>query len=394
MIGLATGHKVYNYGTRLQAYAMQNIMESRHLDCEILHFNKNNGINFKNSLTALLKYDFPISSSLYNTYTRKKNVEQYLKGCNSPVPHGDLRKHIEKRFAAFDNFNKNELRIRELSCNFYELTQQTKTYSAVFCGSDQAWLPQNVKNQFYTLTFCDPLTKRISYAPSFGIDNIPSDMVETYKSFLTDMDYISVREARGKEIVEALTGRNAQIVLDPTLLLDVQFWNDKIMNTKEMVSGSYIFCYFLGKNPMHRQAVTKLKKRTGLKVVNISHMKIFVPTDSEMSDVELYDVSPFEFLKLIKNAQYVCTDSFHCTAFALQFHTDFSVFLRHAVIDENSTNSRINSMLGSFNVNNRIVYGIDDITSSNIDFQAVDEKLQQAREQSNAYLDEVLLGLR
>lgn len=387
MIGLATGHRVYNYGTRLQAYAMQNIMRSRGFDCEIIRYVKTG----KSGLKAGLKKGFA-ASPLFGIYAREKAIHQQLR--KSPGAPAGLKKDLRTRFRAFDDFNKTHLNIRQVCGSFTQLTEHFGAYSAVFCGSDQAWLPDNIRHRLYTLEFCPEGVRRISYAPSFGVSQVPEEMKETYTRFLNRMDHISVRELRGQELVAELSGREVPVVLDPTLLLEADFWNSQAKKMEIPGEKGYIFCYFLGNNSQHRQMVKNLKEKTGLTVVSIAHMKTYVREDSEVSDVALYDVSPLDFLGLIRDARYVCTDSFHGTAFSIQFQKDFFAFPRHADGDAGSTNSRLYSILQLLGAQERMIRGNQTLPLEPMEYAAIDEKLIQMRKTSNAYLDEALKGLR
>ena len=237
MIGLATGHRVYNYGTRLQAYAMQNIMRSRGFDCEIIRYVKT-GTGIKGRLLTAFA-----QSPLFGIYARERAVFQQLR--KSPGTPADLKKNLRKRFRAFDDFNKAHLDIHQICGSYDQLREKAGKYSAVFCGSDQAWLPDNIRYKLYTLEFCPEGVRRISYAPSFGVSHVPEDMKQRYTRFLDRMDHISVRETRGQELVAELSGREVPVVLDPTLLLEKDFWEKQTEKLRIPGGKGYIFCYFL-----------------------------------------------------------------------------------------------------------------------------------------------------
>lgn len=383
-VALATGHSVYNYGTRLQAFAMQKIMESKNKSYEIIHCNPSSS-PLKGKINYFLKYKGFISKDLYIKRNRNKSLRSVLK--NTQEKDALLQQNLLKRFETFDTFNKENLNIRELTCSYKELSDVSKDYNYVFCGSDQAWLPANVKRHIYTLEFCAEGVKRASYAPSFGVDRLTFEEKSVYIQYLEKMDYISVRETSGQTIIKELTGKEVPVVLDPTLLVDRSIWESKLVKRSDLPE-KYIFCYFLGDNEEHRLAVKKLQEETGLPIVNLPHMKCFVKADVDFAQYDLYDISPFEFIGLISQATYVCSDSFHCAAFSIHFERDFFIFKRFSDKDSAGTNTRLYSLLGLLNLENRI-YEKGVLTLEKIDYTMVNRLLKELRIQSNQYLDTV-----
>lgn len=108
----------------------------------------------------------------------------------------------------------------------------------------------------------------IAYATSFGVSTLPQDIEGKSRDFLQRIRHISVREQTGQKLVEKLTGRKVPIVCDPTLLFTGKEWMD-IQEKEPIVKEPYIFCYFIGKAPIHREFVKRLKEETGLKVIGL-----------------------------------------------------------------------------------------------------------------------------
>ena len=151
----------------------------------------------------------------------------------------------------------------------------------------------------------------------------------------------------------------------------------------------YIFCYFLGNNSDQRDFAKKLSEKTGYKIVTLPHMDEIIKTDFEFGDYKLYNIGPSEFINLIKNAEYVCTDSFHGTAFSIMNHKLFFSFGRYANNSKQSTNSRIQSLLNSLKISNRLCNAndsIEDCIERKIDYSQVDESLEELRKYSRNYL--------
>lgn len=373
MIGLDTGHLVYNYGTKLQAYAMQTLLEKSGETVEIIQWHQKN---------------FGIFNRVADSVKRiKKTYERY----GLKINYG--RKAL-KRYQALDSFNK-KFHIHKYYGTFENMKEYTKHYSKVFCGSDQAWLPGNVMRHWYTLEYCENEIFKAAYAPSFGIDQIDEQYVEQYRYFLSRMDSLSVREKSGKNIIKELIGKDVPVVLDPTLLLEKEEWEAlrKESGMKLPTDEPYVFCYFLGRNPVHRECVKDFVKEKAYKIVNLQHFTGFCEADRVFADYNLYNVTPQDFLNLISQAAYVCTDSFHCTAFSIQYHKKFSTFPRFNNDDKASTNSRLYTLLKQLGLEDRIVMS-KSIDESFIDYASVEAELKKYRDSSSTYLKQAIGGIR
>lgn len=369
MIGLDTGHLVYNYGTKLQAYAMQKLLEQNGDKCEIIQWHIR---------------DFKILNPIVNYY---KMIKKIYKGYGWKI--GYWLKAM-KRYHVLDNFNK-KYHIKKYYGSFDMMKGMVSEYTHVFCGSDQAWLPDNVKHHWYTLEFCGKQQVKAAYAPSFGIDRIEDKYIDKYKSFLSNIDFISVRELSGKKIICNLIGKDVPVVLDPTLLLEKKDWDILMKEAKiDIAESPYVFCYFLGKNQKHRESVLKFSRKNGLKIVNMQHFSGYCKADEQFGDYNVYGASPQDFISLIANAKYVCTDSFHCTAFSIQYKKNFTVFHRFKQSDRGSTNTRLDSLLGQLGLKIRIVSDGQEVVEDIIDYNECDKKLIELRKISSSYLQEAL----
>lgn len=211
--------------------------------------------------------------------------------------------------------------------------------SYFIAGSDQIWNPDFKGQDADFLTFAPP-EKRLSFAASIGVDEIPDNQLERYGQLLREMKYLSVREQRAVEIIRELTGREADLTLDPTLLLEPEEWAKAVKKPKLELDADYICTYFLGEVP---EAVTKIAQEKNLRIYAINSQE----------SPELFTLDPGEFLYMIKNAAYVLTDSFHGTAFSIKFHREFYVFCRKQAKTKNMF-SRIETITKRFGLENRI----------------------------------------
>lgn len=210
--------------------------------------------------------------------------------------------------------------------------------------------------------------------------------------FLNKMDAIGVREVRGAEIVKELTGRDATVVADPTLLLDKEEWEQLIYESKAKIDEPYILCYMLGPRKDNREAVTNLGKLLGMKVVTFNHMDWYEPADENFGDINNYNSDCLDFIKLLSEAEYVVTDSFHCSVFSILFHKKFLTFYRLNPTDKKSSHSRIESLLGLMGIEKHAAKDISDLDilfstiKEDINWKCVDKELNKLRKISMDFL--------
>ena len=264
-------------------------------------------------------------------------------------------------------------------------------------GSDQLWKPDSISHGYYTLDFVPDNVFKASYATSFGIKEMPKYQVKKCGAFLKRFDFLSTREVSGKEIIKNTSGKDAVVVADPTLMLTSNDW-DAIQPKERIIKEKYIFCYFLGKASWHREFAKKIKDITGYKIVSILHTDEYVKEDNKFADFSPYDVNPGDFLNLIKNAEYVCTDSFHCSVFSVIFKKLFFTFNRFDASKKQSTNTRIDSLLGILKLEDRRVlspdYDLNVLMNKLINYEQVDESLSSLCESSKIYLDQLISKIK
>jgi hypothetical protein len=293
----------------------------------------------------------------------------------------------------FDDFRRKQFRLSPKYSSKLELGNKcAENYSSVLVGSDQLWLPGNIAADYYTLNFVPESVNSIAYATSFGQSSLPKDSAQKASVFLKRIKHIGVREESGQKLVKNLAGRNVPVVCDPTLLFTGDEW--MVLQKKEpIVNGRYIFCYFLGNNPPHREFAKKLKAETQCKIVALTHLDEFVKSDEGYADETPYDIDPADFLNLIRNAEYVCTDSFHCSVFSILYKRQFFTFRRYNRNTKQSTNSRLDTLFNLSGITGRLLTGtekISDCLKIETEFDEVHKKLEDVRQKSYDYLKEAL----
>ena len=380
-IGVCACYNTKNYGSMLQSLATGEMLEKLGYPYEFIRYTR------KPTVGLILK-----SLDRIPEMIKGKRLNAERQRALSKYP--EVASGIKRRNACFDSFmNQTFTNMSPAYDTLKQLTQAAKEYDAVMVGSDQLWRPEGYSTGFYNLMFVPDEVPKIAYATSFGVSQIPEKKKKIAKTFLNRIDHISVRELRASEMIKELIGRDVPTVVDPTLLFTGEEWK-KIIPSKTIVDEKYIFCYLLGSNPQHRTWVEELKKQTGYKIVTIPHLDEFVESDIAFGDHQLYDVGPVEFVNLIRNAEFVCTDSFHGTVFSILNHKQFVTFNRFTDGTRNSRNSRIESLLSQTGLENRRLtrkeQSIVDLALAEIDFECVDSKLNQMRNQSIDYLRSAL----
>ena len=384
-IGIVSCYFKHNYGSMLQAYATQKVLDNMGLENET--FNITSNVDFKK---GKLKY---YKSQIFNFKFIKSKFGMIKLKIDKKI-HKNLAKNIAIRDKKYEEFQE-EFKLTSPQLTYADLNENSKRYSSIIVGSDQLWLPVNVVADYYTLNWVPDNINKVSYATSFGISEIPSKYKEEYTKFLKRIDFISVREDKGCKIVKELTGRNAKLVCDPTMLLTKGEWME-IQEEKPVIEGNYILCYFLEKNIEHRKFAERLKEKTGYKIVSLNHADEYVKYSDKFADITPYDIGPKEFLNLIRNAKYVCTDSFHGTVFSLINNVEFFTFERYKNKNSKvSTNSRIYSLLGLMSLEKRLLKGnenLGEILKDKIDFSIVNENLKKFRDETKKFLKDALQG--
>ncbi len=383
MVGVCIKYFHENYGGMLQAFATTKMLEKRGIDYELIRYEK------KYSIVQKIKF----IPRLFNSVLLKDKKEAFNKKMGMKK-HPEFAKNDAIRMEAFHKFrDEHFICLAEPSVGYDKLCMDARRYDAVISGSDQLWSPAGLPTNYYNLMFVPDDIKKISYASSFGVSEIPWYQKKRTAQFINRIEYVSMRENRGREIVKELTGRDVPTVLDPVFSLSKEEW-DKYIPVESFYDEPYIFAYFLGENPKYREEVRKLAKATGLKIVALRHLDQYVETDENFGDYAPYDVSPDKFLNLIRGAEYVCTDSFHGTCFSIINRKKFMIFNRYSDTSKVSKNSRIESLCANLGVTDRRYNGDIMAIRNEIDYSDVQTRFEKEIELTNRYLDEAFYGIK
>jgi polysaccharide pyruvyl transferase WcaK-like protein len=365
-IGITTIHRICNYGSALQTYALQRSISKLGYDCEVIDYIYPNSFH--------LNARSPVGMTKPKLSDRAKNaVAEFI----------TQKRKREQRFA---EFLSGQIKLSTNHYNSMETIQDDPPfYDTYVTGSDQVWNPRYMlQDPTFLLEFALPNARRIAYAASFGDSRIDPQYKELYQRNLRKFHAISVRESQGMQIVSDLIGKKPSHVLDPTMLLDETEW--KHLTVVPKLQKKYILCYFLGYAfnpfPYSDDLAEHIRRSTGYELVylNPSIYQAFSPCIRAV-----YDAGPCEFLGWISNAEIVLTTSFHGTAFAANFNRPFL-----SLIDENSSlDCRQISLLNKIQLESQLLRKnavLPECTNISPDFSAANKILENVRYESVDFL--------
>lgn len=380
-IGILNCSHIVNFGSVLQSYAVEEMVHRLSgYDVESIRYSQKKDLLYlKNYIHLLTEKD--ILKFKFKGLKRKVLLRTFYRG---------LYKKCKVREEYFRIFVKNNFKLSKVYNGYDELIEGARDYRGFILGSDQVWHPINYGSHYYTMEWIPENIPKITYAASFGVSSLPDYQKEGTKKFLNRINFISVREKMGQNIINELCQKEVDIVADPTLLLETSEW---LKLCKDICEEDYIFCYFLGDNIYARKYAKKLSETTGLKIICVPFMDEINKIDMSFGDIQLFDIGPSEFLSYINKARYVVTDSFHGTIFSIIFQKKFVVFNRFSSNKGGSTNSRIDTLLEQVGLENRRGFDEKFDIDKNIDYDNVINKVEYLRKESKKYLVDSLVKL-
>lgn len=371
-VGLLTYHGAINYGSVLQAYALQQTILKMGNECEIIDYRPKK------------------QSDIYAIFRKPNSIKNIMIDIWALADY----RFLKKRNDSFESFLKNKLKLTEHKFLTSDRVGEIEGKFDVFCtGSDQVWnISAPDYDEVYFMNFTQK--RKISYAASMGgVSNIEY-WKSCAKEYIKDLelvdslDSVSVREKSAVPLLEEYTEKDIKVVLDPTLLMNKEQWEKVTSDNK--IKGKYIFLYSIGYSEEVYQLGKKISELYNIPMVTVYALRTNYKYFSK-GVKRAKNESPEDFLSLIRNAEYVVTNSFHGTAFSINFQKDFWVAARHdnegnAVIDE-----RLENILTNTELLNRVIDVNSDDTvnyDAKIDFQKVSECLKPLVEDSIAFLKE------
>lgn len=378
-VGIITIVKVNNYGAELQAYATQRKLNLMGYDAEIIDYLYYRNPSHIAEAESRPFYPYPLKNRVKEMGLKLIDALNALR--KSPAQ--------KRREANFDNFHSKYNRFSaKLFRRHSELFGNPPAYDAYCVGSDQVWNPRCYTNlDAYFLNFAPVGKPRFSYASSFGVKAVPESAHEPYARLLSKMDHVSVRESSGIDIVRSLTGKDAQLVADPTLLLNRDEWQA----VAEPVSGlpeRYVLVYELRNLPYLMDVARRIATQRGIKIVRIcKDTRSAIGGDDSI--VNITEAGPSNFIYLFDHAECVVTNSFHGTAFSVNFNKELFCVLSATA----TNNGRQESLLARVGLSDRIIYDNaprDPNAMPAPDYAAAEQRLAELRDESVAYIKSAL----
>lgn len=372
-IGIVTIYDNNNYGNRLQNYALQQYLISMGMDVQTIknipYYDYRYGGNVaKRRLIKRLILNLPIIKN----NTRKKEYKFWEEQLLKPTLY-------EKRYQAFEEFERQIQYYPEL-IGYYNMHKLDRKFDYFITGSDQVWNPKLMRGTGLDfLTFAGK-NKRIAYAASIALDNLPTEYHKRFSAYLKGMNVISVREKQAVDIILNNFGVKCTQVIDPTMLLTYDEWNSLAEQSVVKLPERYVVCMFLGKK-ISISEIDRYASENDCEIIWLNNKE----------QMETYEYGPIDFLKVISDAQMVFTDSFHGCVFSMLFHTSFYAMQRKGEADYMF--SRIQSLLSMFGLNNRNYSESGNselIKIGNSSWNSVDQKLADERDKAEVFLKKAL----
>lgn len=354
-VGILTFPNSISYGAVLQMYALYHTVETLGHKPEVIHYQ--------------------------NTYMKQqKHVNhrtQVLRLLGEMLHHRMYRK--------FRRFEKERMMKypRTAITDPQELSELARRYHAVICGSDQVWNPDITGGDLsYFLDFCDEHTKRVAYAPSFGLLEISKDFAKAIQGELEKFHALSVRETPGQALVSGLLETDVPLVCDPTLLMSADEWM-QLEQPHPAANGDYVFYYTIRSSEALWNQCKTFAKEKGLKIVVVGGNLLRQWKARSENVTYAVDIGPEEWLYLLHHARYVFTNSFHGTAFSINYRKDFYVEL------SSMTNSRLTQITQMLGLTGQII-GQEPVSGTEVDYAYAEQVLPGICRASMDYLLDAL----
>ncbi len=381
-VGIITIVNVNNYGAELQAFATFRKLQLMGYNAEIINYLYYKDWRYIDSKMSRSFNSMSIKGKII--YFAKYRVASFVLNKILPL----ICKDVKQRIANFNSFHQHNTRFSKLYKSMKDLYTDTPIYDVYMVGSDQVWNPNASSSiEPYFLTFAPHSALTVSYASSFGVSKIENNSIANrIKLGLSSIKTISVRESSGVNLVKELTGRTAQLVCDPTLLLNKSEWT-MFMKPVSNMPQRYVLIYQLSESDAIVKLATRIGKQEQIPVYRICKRAFKVKKDKGV--VNILNAGPSEFLSLITNASFIITNSFHGTAFSINFDVPFYT----VVSAKKKNNNRMESLLDYVGLGKRIVKDDVDITNLPIvgyDVNATQLKLKLFRLESEKFLEDAL----
>lgn len=372
-VGLLSIHSAHNYGSVLQAFALQETLKRYSPNIEMINYRPGYFEKMYKIFSPKIYHDYPgFINKLLHLGWRTVMIRRRIKKA--------------KKFEKFISANMNLTRPFK---THESLRLLKNAYDTVVVGSDQVW-NTDITEGFdgaYFLDFVSDDTRRVSYAASIARETISPAHGMDYRNALAKFSAVSVREGYTRDTLRGLLKREVAVSIDPTFLLDRNVW-ENFAEKSDLNAGNseYIFVYALQDNPELVKIVNSLSEKLGLKVISISKKRRF------KNETIYPDAGPEDFLALIKNAKFVVTNSFHGAAFSIIFEK------QNCIVPHLRIGGRMVDLLGKLNLQERVMTKYEDeklaeLVKDDLNYQDINKIIERERKKADEYLARALRDL-
>lgn len=370
-IGLISYYKDPNYGTVYQAYALAKAITELGHQCEYIQYEP----IYKTPVTLIrIKKFVKDVLTRIGVYKYPETEVSFLKSNEFRV----FRKN-------FSSFVKNNIPVSKRLYFIDDISNSTNDYDLFVVGSDQTWSPQMNSNPHTLnyLSFVDDGKKKRAYAPSIGTTHISAEYLDVLKHHLSTFEFLSCREYQNSYLLEKELQKKVQYVMDPTLLLSASEW--ATISKPVKLPAKYILVYLLGTKKCILDFAADISKQTGLPLYFVASRPEYLTKENA-----LVNLRPESMLYAIQKATCVITDSFHGTAFSVNFNTSFYCFAKRDGGEGVYDNDRIMDFLSVIGLQERFVIDGQQREYSSVNFSEVNKILLNLRTVSQKYLHDIL----
>lgn len=363
-IGILTFHNAHNYGAVLQVYALKKQIEKIGHNVEVINYHHSN-----------ILADYPKNKIIKQglKIDKTKKISNLIRNVYS-------NKFYRNRWNKFDTFIRYNITNNEPIYTIEEI--QKLNFDTYICGSDQIWNPDitggDLSQEFFL--YFDTTAKKISYGASMGRKELPSHLENKFKKYIDGIHHVSVREEELKNYAQKLTNKDIKVVLDPTMLLHKEEY-DKIATHK--LYEKYLLIFSLVEDELLTEVAKTIANKLNLNIIEVNDRKKMNYFCEQVSDA-----SPNDFISLIKNAEFVITNSFHATVFSILYEKKFYTIAR-----KSGNNERMRNLLSMIGEEDRLIDDKQKINfNEEINYKEVKEKIEIKRKESIEFLEKTLNG--
>lgn len=370
-IGIISIHSAHNFGSVLQAYALQEKIKKLGNKVQIINYRPN-----------YIDAEYKLFSIEY--YKKHKGIKNKILRLIFRIL--TIKSRI-KKYQKFENFIKENMDTTKVFSSYKELINYNFDFDVVICGSDQIWNTKITKgiDKTYFLDFINKNILKVAYAPSIGNNKIDKKYIKEFKNKINSFDFLSVREKSTSDFLKKYTNKKINSVLDPTLLLEKKEWDRFIKKSSIKLPNKYVLVYMLEYNNKFKDIVLKISNYLNITVISINKRKYF-------NKEKLFsNIGPEDFLKLFKNAEMIITNSFHGTAFSIIFEK------RICIIPNENSGMRLIDLSNKLGFEKNVITNEKELILPKItkepNYKKINDNIKKQKEISEKFINDVMSSI-